>query len=62
MQLSYDIYHPFVADSGATGPSVVITAGVHGDEYEPMTAAFNLIEKRKIDHCSCSQPRCLPIL
>jgi len=43
MQLSYDIYHPFVADSGATGPSVVITAGVHGDEYEPMTAAFNLI-------------------
>jgi len=45
MQLSYDIYHPFVADSGATGPSVVITAGVHGDEYEPMTAAFNLIEK-----------------
>ncbi len=45
MQLSFDIYNPFIADSGVAGPAVLITAGVHGDEYEPMIAAFALTEK-----------------
>ena len=45
MQLSFDIYNPFTADSGIAGPTVLVTAGVHGDEYEPMIAAFELMGK-----------------
>jgi hypothetical protein len=34
---------PYTIDSGCEGPSVLITAGVHGDEHEPIIAANNLI-------------------
>lgn len=34
---------PYTIDARFTGPSVLITAGVHGDEYEPIIAANNLI-------------------
>jgi hypothetical protein len=34
---------PYIIDSGYKGPSVLITAGVHGDEHEPIIAANNLI-------------------
>ncbi len=34
---------PHTIDSGCAGPSVLITAGVHGDEHEPILAANNLI-------------------
>jgi hypothetical protein len=34
---------PYIIDSGYEGPSVLITAGVHGDEHEPIIAANNLI-------------------
>jgi len=34
---------PYTIDSGCAGPSVLITAGVHGDEHEPIIAANNLI-------------------
>ena len=34
---------PYTIDSGYEGPSVLITAGVHGDEYEPIIAANQLI-------------------
>lgn len=30
------------ADSGKPGPAILITAGVHGDEYEPMLALYRL--------------------
>ncbi len=32
----------FYIDSKSSGPQVLLTAGVHGDEYEPMIAAFGL--------------------
>lgn len=32
----------YVFDSGAKGPSILIIAGVHGDEYEPILAAQTL--------------------
>lgn len=32
-------------DSGKTGPKVLLTAGVHGDEYEPMLTAMQLINE-----------------
>ena len=34
--------NPIIEDSGKQGPVVLITAGVHGDEYEPILAAFQL--------------------
>jgi predicted deacylase len=34
---------PYTIDSGYEGPSVLITAGVHGDEHEPIIAANTLI-------------------
>ena len=34
---------PYTINSGYEGPSVLITAGVHGDEHEPIIAAINLI-------------------
>jgi len=34
---------PYTIDSGYEGPSVLITAGVHGDEHEPIIVANNLI-------------------
>lgn len=30
-------------DSGSPGPHVLISAGVHGDEFEPMMAAYRLV-------------------
>lgn len=36
---------PFHIDSGITGHHVLISAGVHGDEYEPMLATRVLIKK-----------------
>lgn len=36
--------NPVKIDSGHPGPRLLITAGVHGDEYEPLMAAFRLIE------------------
>lgn len=32
-------------DSGKAGPKVLLTAGVHGDEYEPMLTAMQLINE-----------------
>lgn len=34
---------PHTIDTGCEGPSVLIIAGVHGDEYEPIIAATHLI-------------------
>jgi predicted deacylase len=34
---------PYIIDSGYKGPSVLITAGVHGDEHEPIIVANILI-------------------
>ncbi|GLU52833.1 succinylglutamate desuccinylase [Dyadobacter frigoris] len=31
--------------SGIDGPNVLLTAGVHGDEYEPMLATLDLVEE-----------------
>lgn len=36
---------PQVNISGGDGPHLLITAGVHGDEFEPMTAVRQLIEE-----------------
>jgi predicted deacylase len=33
-----------VIDAGVSGPTVLITAGVHGDEYEPMLAVTKLTQ------------------
>jgi predicted deacylase len=33
---------PVTIDSGHPGPSLLVTAGVHGDEYEPLMAVFRL--------------------
>lgn len=33
-----------IIDSGIAGPSLLITAGVHGDEYEPILAAHHLAQ------------------
>ncbi len=33
---------PFIIDAGDGGPVVLICAGVHGDEYEPIMAAYQL--------------------
>lgn len=38
--MSKKIYY---IDSGSAGPSVLLTAGVHGDEYEPILTAMELI-------------------
>lgn len=37
----------YTIDSGIDGPHLLITAGVHGDEYEPMLAAQKLISLLK---------------
>lgn len=34
----------YTIDGKAPGPHILLTAGVHGDEYEPMLAAFELKE------------------
>jgi predicted deacylase len=44
MQIINDVYHPFVEESTVPGPTLMISAGVHGDEYEPMLACHQLIE------------------
>ncbi|HET9279289.1 MAG TPA: succinylglutamate desuccinylase/aspartoacylase family protein [Flavitalea sp.] len=38
------LFDEYEFDSDIAGPSVLITAGVHGDEYEPVIAAKKLIE------------------
>lgn len=35
---------PNIIDGKAPGPRILLTAGVHGDEYEPMLAACELME------------------
>jgi len=35
----------FIIDAEKTGPCVLITAGVHGDEYEPMYAAREIVRR-----------------
>lgn len=42
MKGTIDMTEPFYIDSGKPGPQVLITAGVHGDEYEPILAAIKL--------------------
>jgi len=37
----------YTIDSGIDGPHLLITAGVHGDEYEPMLVAQELISQLK---------------
>ena len=39
------LFETYQADSGNPGPRVLITAGVHGDEYEPIIAAQKLVEE-----------------
>lgn len=34
---------PHIIDSGKPGPVLLICAGVHGDEYEPVMAAYELV-------------------
>jgi predicted deacylase len=41
----------FTVDGGKAGPCILITAGVHGDEYEPMYAAREIV--RKLDGKLC---------
>lgn len=38
------LFDKYEFDSGFAGPHVLITAGVHGDENEPVVAAWNLTE------------------
>jgi predicted deacylase len=38
---------PFIIDSGIAGPTLLITAGVHGDEYEPILATQFLVQSLK---------------
>lgn len=38
---------PFIIDSGIAGPTLLITAGVHGDEYEPILATQLLLQSLK---------------
>jgi predicted deacylase len=38
------LFHIYHFDSGAPGPHVLITAAVHGDEFEPVLAAESLIQ------------------
>lgn len=38
------LFKSYQFDSGSEGPAFLITAGVHGDEYEPILAAQKLIE------------------
>jgi predicted deacylase len=38
-----DLFETFTIPSGQPGPRLLITAGVHGDEYEPMLAAAELL-------------------
>ncbi|MCE7070865.1 M14 family metallopeptidase [Dyadobacter sp. CY327] len=40
--------------SGQPGPRVLITAGVHGDEYEPMLATLELLEELPAKICNGS--------
>jgi predicted deacylase len=39
------LFETYEIDSGKSGPHVLITAGVHGDEYEPIVAARKLVEE-----------------
>jgi len=39
------LFETYQFDSGKAGPHVLITAGVHGDEYEPVLAAQELVEE-----------------
>src|SRR5687768_6482594 len=39
------LFETYKIDSGKPGPHVLITAGVHGDEYEPIVAAGKLVEE-----------------
>ncbi len=38
------LFHIYQFDSGIPGPHVLITAGVHGDEFEPVLAAESLVQ------------------
>ena len=40
-----NLFEIFEIDSGHVGPHVLITAGVHGDEHEPIVAAKKLVEE-----------------
>ncbi|NGM62835.1 succinylglutamate desuccinylase [Sphingobacterium sp. SGG-5] len=37
--------NPYTINPGQSGPRVLILAGVHGDEYEPMLAAMQLLDE-----------------
>ncbi len=45
MKVSTDMSKPYRFDGEKPGPHVLISAGVHGDEYEPMLAALDLIRQ-----------------
>ena len=39
------LFEIYPIDTGKPGPQVLITAGVHGDEYEPIVAAQKLVDQ-----------------
>jgi len=41
------LFKTYQINSGTPGPHVLITAGVHGDEYEPIMAAGKLVDEIK---------------
>ncbi len=46
LTLDFDVQIPYTVIQGASeGPSVVILAGVHGDEYEGVAALYRLVEE-----------------
>jgi predicted deacylase len=44
MKESTNLFKIHSIDTKQTGPRVLVTAGVHGDEYEPILAAFELVK------------------
>lgn len=45
MKENIDAIKPFCIEAKKPGPHVLLAAGVHGDEYEPMLAALELINE-----------------
>ena len=45
MKVITDVSKPYRIEAEKSGPHVLISAGVHGDEYEPMLAALDLMRR-----------------
>src|SRR5690606_19558741 len=50
VKLEFRHIKPITFTSDQTGPHLLIIAGVHGDEYEPILAVQDLVERLKQSH------------